>query len=672
MTLGGLQPRSGLTYRPEIDGLRAIAVLAVVLYHAGLGCPGGYVGVDVFFVISGFLITSLILRDLHTGRFNLIEFWERRIRRIFPAMAVCIGATLIAGWFLLLPDDLEKLGASAFAQCLSISNIYFWRTTNYFGGENLERPLLHTWSLSVEEQFYLFLPVGLLLISAISLFQRRYSLVAILLLIALVSLLLSVWGVRNQPYATFFLLPTRMWELLCGAILAALPSIRMTRPVREFASWAGLAGITAAVFLYHESTPFPGIAALLPCLGCTLLIGANIPIGEKEHCQSSVATLLSLPPLRFIGLISYSFYLWHWPILSFSDYWKTHPLSHRTSFFLIIASAGIAAASWRWIEMPFRKRTLCKKRKEIFTFAIVATLAISVSSALMVHKHGIPSRLSEEARTLVSIAKQDRAKRMSFSKARNVDDVAKIQENGLPRIGVSNSLGRIDFVVMGDSHTQVSGPFFDRLAREHGLTGTIISYQGTPPLAGWNKRRRDASPNPEGLFNGAFSWITENRVSAVFLYARWSSYDDQSDALHRMIIETLEKFHSAGVVPYVMMDTPSYKFDVSKALLKGKFFNRNVGDIQPQSISDHQSKHPGLFAAKTEWGAQTFLDPLPNLWVSKSREFMIQNDGIPLYSDSNHLTDYGVEYVWEPVLKPVFARIASRVTSPIEPSIPEH
>ena len=266
---------SNFRYRPEIDGLRAIAVLAVVLYHAGLGVAGGYIWVDVFFVVSGFLITSLILKDLQEGKFTLAHFWERRARRIIPAAVVIILATLIAGWFLLLPSDYAKLGKSAAWQAVFGANFHFWRATNYFAGPAEEQPLLHTWSLAVEEQFYLFFPLILFSMFRFRLFRRRGALLALFAVGFVTSLAVGIYAVPRMPAAAFYLLPTRAWELLCGAIVAILPASALRRPLREAFCWAALAAILAPCFLYTKQTPFPGHAALPPCFGTALFIWAS-------------------------------------------------------------------------------------------------------------------------------------------------------------------------------------------------------------------------------------------------------------------------------------------------------------------------------------------------------------------------------------------------------------
>jgi peptidoglycan/LPS O-acetylase OafA/YrhL len=282
-------------YRPDVDGLRALAVLTVILCHAGLGCPGGFVGVDVFFVISGFLITSLLSREISEGQFSLVAFWERRIRRIFPTIFVVVLATLIAGWFLYLPEDFLTLGKSALAQTVLLANVFFFRKTGYFEDAADTHPLLHTWSLAVEEQFYLLFPLLLFFLTRCG----RKSLVGGIAFLGVGSFALSVVGSYSHPAATFYLLPSRAWELMMGALLAVLPDGRKpTRWLNEAAGLAGLGLILFSVFTYTSLTRFPGVAALPPCLGAALIIFS----GRSKI--TLVGRGLVWRPLVFIGLIS--------------------------------------------------------------------------------------------------------------------------------------------------------------------------------------------------------------------------------------------------------------------------------------------------------------------------------------------------------------------------------
>src|SRR5262245_6181519 len=258
-------------YRADIDGLRAVAVLPVVLFHAGITLfSGGFVGVDVFFVISGFLITGIIIADMEQGRYSIAGFYERRIRRIVPAYLVTVVVTLAVALFLLLPDDLAELGDSALWSALMSSNLFFWvESKDYFNGAAELKPLLHTWSLSVEEQFYLFFPIVLLAIKPLGLW--RYA-AAICLLAAVISFGLSIYGVAYAPMASFYLLPTRAWELLVGSLLAFGLFPALNRKLAGWEALAGLALILVPVFLYTAATPFPGLAALPPVMGAALII----------------------------------------------------------------------------------------------------------------------------------------------------------------------------------------------------------------------------------------------------------------------------------------------------------------------------------------------------------------------------------------------------------------
>ncbi|HPO71987.1 MAG TPA: acyltransferase, partial [Armatimonadota bacterium] len=296
-----------LQYRPEVDGLRAVAILSVLFYHAGFGCHGGYVGVDVFFVISGFLITSLIWNDLEAGRFTFAQFWERRARRIVPASVVVMAVVVAAGLFLLLPPDLEALGRAAASQAAFGANIYYWRTTGYFGGNTDEMPLLHTWSLAVEEQFYFIVPFILWGMFRFPALRSRPAVLSVLLAGFVISFATSVWGVHYRRDATFYLLPTRAWELLLGALVAFLPVSprHLARGhAREFVAIAGMLLILFAVFTYSPETLFPGPAAIPPCLGTALVIWANQR--RDGDVPTFLGKALSVRPLVFIGLISYS------------------------------------------------------------------------------------------------------------------------------------------------------------------------------------------------------------------------------------------------------------------------------------------------------------------------------------------------------------------------------
>jgi peptidoglycan/LPS O-acetylase OafA/YrhL len=322
-------------------------VLSVVVFHAFPQLvPGGFVGVDIFFVISGFLITRILLSDLRNGHFSLLAFYDRRIRRIFPALFAVLAVSTVVAGLLLTPTDLDLYLDSFLGTALFSSNFVFWGQAGYFDGAAELKPLLHTWSLAVEEQFYILFPLILWAAGRLRL-QRR-----ILWIGLLGSLALSVVAVRYRTDFAYYLIPSRAWELLIGAVIAidALPEIRSRIALRNALGFAGLALILVSLFRLDRYTPFPGLAALLPCGGAALLIYSGLG-GETV-----VGRMLSSKAIVSLGLISYSAYLWHWPILSFARY-EIGPLSIVQSLAAVAVTFVLAALSWRIIERPFRHRS---------------------------------------------------------------------------------------------------------------------------------------------------------------------------------------------------------------------------------------------------------------------------------------------------------------------------
>ena len=303
-----------MIYRSEIDGLRALAVMPVIFFHAGFEAfSGGYVGVDIFFVISGYLITSIILNEKQNNNFTLINFYERRARRILPALFLVMLVTIPLGWLLMLPDQFVDLGKSLYSTSLFSSNILFWLQSGYFEGPAELKPLLHTWSLAVEEQYYLFFPILVMLIWNLG----KNWMIVIISLIGILSLITAQIASYESPSANFYLLPTRIWELVLG-VLAAFYLLNKPSDFRilgkvasDLLSLLGFGMIFFSVFTFNKFTPFPSFYSLLPTLG-TLLI---ILFATKN---TKVGKVLSLSPIVGVGLISYSLYLWHQPIFAFA------------------------------------------------------------------------------------------------------------------------------------------------------------------------------------------------------------------------------------------------------------------------------------------------------------------------------------------------------------------
>ncbi|WP_066665130.1 MULTISPECIES: acyltransferase family protein [unclassified Sphingomonas] len=369
--------------RNDIDGLRAVAVLGVVLHHAGLAAlPGGFVGVDVFFVISGFLISRIITDGVADGSFSLAHFYERRARRILPALIPVVALSLIAGYWLLLPDDYENLGQSAVATLVFANNVLLTLTSGYWDLAATFKPLLHTWSLGVEEQFYIAYPLLALLV-----LRRRPRLFAPMLAGAItISLLLSVGLSARQPDASFYLIHTRAWELLLGALTAwRLPRTPRPERVARMLALAGLAMIIGAMVLIDERAPYPGWRALLPCVGTALILRYGTASGLAQR-------VLGWGPLVLIGLASYSIYLWHQPLFAFARALSVTPPGAGVMAALTLATLVIGTASWRWIEQPFRDARVWPLRP--FLTLGIGAVALAGAAALTVSiTSGVPQRV---------------------------------------------------------------------------------------------------------------------------------------------------------------------------------------------------------------------------------------------------------------------------------------
>ena len=360
-----------MKYRPEIDGLRAVAVIPVILFHAGIETfSGGFVGVDVFFVISGYLITTIILSEIEQGTFSIVNFYERRARRILPALFLVMLVSLPFAWFLLIPTDLKDFSQSLVAVSIFSSNILFWSESGYWDTASELKPLLHTWSLAVEEQFYVLFPLFLILMWH---YRKRWILGSFMLL-AGVSLATAQWGAYHKPSATFYLLPTRGWELAIGAGIAfyflygkqTIRTLFSHKLVDEMFGLLGFLMIGYSIFVFNEKTPFPSFFTLLPTIGAGLII-------LFSSSETMIGRLLSTKLLVVIGLISYSAYLWHQPLLAYSRQLSFTDLSKFTLILVALFSIIIAYLGWRFVEKPFRNKDVFT-RKAIFIYSLIGSM----------------------------------------------------------------------------------------------------------------------------------------------------------------------------------------------------------------------------------------------------------------------------------------------------------
>jgi len=384
-----------MQYRREIDGLRALAVLPVILFHADIKIfSGGFVGVDVFFVLSGYLITRLIANEIDTGQFSITGFYERRARRILPALFFVMACSLPFAWVLLLPSDFVDFSQSLVANPLFIANFLFWMERGYFGVASELKPLIHTWSLSVEEQFYVLFP--LIFVFA---WKKTFFLYTLLTLAILGSLSAS-YVITNLHFDTaFFLLPTRAWELLIGTCAALLlrkniPALKFNKTINDCLSFLGLVLILIAVLSFNNSTPFPGLYALVPATGTWLVI----VFSEKSNYAKN---FLGTPVLVFLGLISYSAYLWHQPIFSFYEHSGATLSGLIVYLCLGLISIFLGFLSWKYVEQPFRNRSFLT-RATIFKFSIGCSVIFIALGSIGYFMNGFPTRYGAEDRKLLT------------------------------------------------------------------------------------------------------------------------------------------------------------------------------------------------------------------------------------------------------------------------------
>lgn len=667
---------SKLGYRPDIDGLRAVSVIAVLCFHLGLGCTGGYVGVDVFFVISGFLITSLILKDLDSGTFSLTRFWERRIRRIFPAVAVTVAAVLVTGYLLLTPGDLFDLAKSSVAQALLTANVYFWRNSGYFAERAELKPLLHTWSLAVEEQFYLGFPLLLL-------WLRRFSRKQIALIlggISVISFAASAYWVFRSPVLAFFVLPTRAWELLAGGILAALPrTIRLRAAVAESLALAGLVAILIAVFFYDSRTLFPGPSALLPVGGAAGIIFAN------HDRLTAVGRLLSTRPFVFVGLISYSLYLWHWPAMVFSRH-VFADANRQLQLGLVVFSFVAATLSWKFVETPFRTSGLLTTRRAVFAFA-AATIVLLASSSLVLWRYGgFPARFSG---TMQEIATDVDWNGTEFETTRK-----ELLDRRMTFLGSAERKRESpDFVLWGDSHAMAMTALMQSLAKEHGLSGAAILRAGSLPVPNlWRPVAEAAAPETRRFNEAALRYVLESKTKNVLLIGRWSAAcegfnelevkeqernrsaimvadhrgqpltpEESSAALSRQLTRMIGILEASGVRVWLMKQVPETgETAVARRFLLWKRFPRwNGPPLRTKTIQDHlmRQRHVAQIFDRLTNANLRVLDPAEHLFRGR-RELQNFTPERAIYRDDDHLTRYGAERHLRPLLEPVFRQMA--------------
>jgi peptidoglycan/LPS O-acetylase OafA/YrhL len=641
-----LKPETSLVYRPEIDGLRAVAVLSVVVFHGDLALPGGYVGVDVFFVISGFLITSLVLRDLREQRFRLVDFWERRARRILPALMPAAIAALLLSILFLPPAALVSAAQSTAWLGAFASNVFFCNTLDYFSAPAEAQPLLHTWSLAVEEQFYVFFPP--FLVGAFALVKRSVKgLFAFVVLFAGASLAASLVVTNTKPTLAFYLLHTRAFELLLGAIIAFIPAASMERlgRLREVLSIAGLGLIAFACMRFTRQTPFPGKHALVPCIGAALFIVGNM--GDRARRLTPVTwsgRALALRPVVFVGLVSYSFYLWHWLPLAIANHWHfaTNQPLIRASF--LVGAFVCAVLSWRYIERPFRKPSAHPRRLSVALFAALSMGSLIAGGTAIAASGGTISRVPPSALAWLD-AKAD-------TKFMRPTDPSHVRYGSLPVFGVEDPDVDPTVLIWGDSHAMVVASAVDTICRETGRSGYLAVHSSTAPVRGVNSwgpyaLNEQSIPYAEAVFD----FIQRKGIREVVLIAYWSAYFDEyqlgvvhtydEDSYAIALLRTIKDLQALGVRVIFQRQVPNYQVSVPEELAWRALFGQapTTGNITLNNLRIESLKLVALERDVVATGA-TIVDAVSALSTPEGTP-MVASDGKSFYGDSYHLSAVG-------------------------------
>lgn len=645
------------TYRADIDGLRAIAVLSVLLFHAGVGAfSGGFVGVDIFFVISGYLITTIIHREVEAGNFSVTRFYERRFRRILPAAVVVVIAVLVIGELLFPLHHQDSLARSAVAAALFSSNIFFFLESGYFADPASTLPLLHTWSLAVEEQFYLVFPLVMLLIAKFG--RRRYS--AWLLVLTVVSLVSCVVVTESSMSAAFYLSHNRAWELLAGGLLAinAIPALQDQRK-REFVSLTGILMLALSVLSFSELTIFPGLAALLPVLGTAMLIHAG------AHGQTVVGRCLSVRPLVFVGLISYSLYLWHWPVVVFAQYYSVVELTPASTILVLCTSFSLAVVSWRYVETPFRKKQLVAEPRQMLRVSAAATFALVAVGMVGIYGQGVPEQDSHNS---VMHYEENDPEWLRWGECE--DKSRALGSDGKPcAIG---SVGEVpSFIFWGDSHGMSLASAVDRSAALNGLAGELVVASGCPPL---DKIVRQGRATCDAFNTDVLAYLAaHDEISTVIMAARWTfivsgdyvkreeSYalklidlqatqpddTDNASVLEIGLRRTIERLQELGKNVVLVGPVPEIGYDVPSATFVALKTNRDVNALISPTVSEHEKRNSKVTAIFDGLQGNTAVSAIvyPSEYLCDPDYCKVAIGNSPLYRDDNHLSTSGSKYL---------------------------
>ena len=622
-----------MKYRKEIDGLRAIAVVPVIWFHSGfLGLPGGYLGVDVFFVISGFLITTILMQELGSGTFSFANFYERRARRILPALFLMLGATIPLAWVLLDPETYADYSKSLASVVVFASNIHFWETAGYFGLDAVQQPLLHTWSLAVEEQFYIVLPLLLVVVHKWKV-ARQLLFFAVL---ACLSLMISEWGWRNKPEVNFFFTFSRFWELIAGS-LAAIIVLKFRPKGWGVLAGIGLLSILGAMVLFDETTPVPSLYTVIPVAGSVLVL-------IFAQSGTLVAGFLSLRMMVGIGLMSYSAYLWHHPLFAFAR--LANPSYPEDPHYLvmaalIVATFVLAALSLRYVEAPFRKsgtQGILKRPTLVLLFTSTGA-AFLVFGLIGNQKDGFPRRYYSPSQ-------------LAFLETHGVVHRPKyVTRDCILQAGDSGSLAECfetprRVLLWGDSH---AGALSTGLGQVTSLN--VVASGGCLPTLSYVDRNR---PKCEKISGQILRIVAEAAPEVIFLHADWYRYNTMELS---GLDETLNQLKMAATHAdiYVVGGTPQWFPSLPERLLDTEGTLGPDHMLLPFSIEAISDRDTFIKRIAEKHDIQ-FLSLLDKLCDERGCRGTVPDPELgfrPLMYDGAHLSEHGSRFVAAQVLWPM-------------------
>ncbi len=633
-----------MIYRREIDGLRAVAVVPVILFHAGLTLfSGGYVGVDVFFVISGYLITSILIGELEEGNFSIARFYERRARRILPALFFVMLCCIPFAWMWMLPSELTDFSNSVVAVVFFFSNILFWREEGYFAPSAEQKPLLHTWSLAVEEQYYVLFPIFLLLAWRFGRDRVFWSICAV----AAISLIASEWGWRHKPSANFYLAPTRVWELLAGSICAFWLFGREQK-INNGLSLAGLALIVFAIFAYDDNVPFPSVYALAPVVGTALIIVFG-------GSGSWTAKLLGMRGFVGIGLISYSAYLWHQPLFAFARIRSILEPSPLLMAALALLSLVLACFSWQFIEKPFRKGegSILPTRRAVFAASGAAAALLAAGGLAGSVTAGFPQRTTPSGQTYEEALKSDRM-RPNYGLSSECEGAFTLSKNcrTSPRpqavlwgdsyamhlvVALTSSATPLDFI----QHTKSQcAPILD-IAVIDSVTPWQDCVAFNDKIVEYIKNNKELS-----LVILASSFAISGDSSVIFDRSGSSYKDGNRPLVEKKMIKTVRMLEGMGKQVVIISPPPTDGLDHGKCLLKSTLRKSDLGfcDFVDEDENINGNKETIAFVKKvTDENAINVV--FLNDFVCRSGKCKASDNGTFVYRDTGHLSVEGSKLI---------------------------